>query len=161
VNTNKKRFLCRRGFTLIELMVVVVVISILVGLLIPAILKAKESAREKKARTEIFEIQRAWATYIQYYREIEGDKFTLPVYKEMSSAAVNDLGGSGGRNNNGVAFMAFTKDELDNGLYDPWRNKGKPGEHLYKLSFSDEGDVKTKWKFQTRVQCINAARGRY
>ena len=143
INRKQKNFK-NKGFTLIELMVVVVVISILVGLLIPAILKAKESAREKKARTEIYELQKAWSMYYQTFEK-------LPGYSEMSPAATAELGGNNPRK---ITFMEFTPDELSNGFQDPWKE-------TYKLDLKAGAAVKTEWKFQTRVQCKNVARGRY
>ena len=140
----------KNGFTLMELMVVIVVISILVGLLIPAILRAKEGAREKKARTEIHELQKAWATYIQYYQDLDS-KYIIPDYTDMDIKATADLGGG---NDAGIVFMEFTPKELAEGFLDPWKE-------LYKLEFQKVKDVETKWKFQTRVQCINVARGKY
>lgn len=144
MTVKRDRFFKKNGFTLIELMVVIVVISILVGLLIPAILKAKESAREKKARTEIFELQKAWSMYYQTYEK-------LPGYSEMNAAATSELGGNNDRK---IAFMEFTNEELANGFLDPWKE-------TYKLEFKVGDEVKTEWTFQTRVQCKNAARNKY
>jgi prepilin-type N-terminal cleavage/methylation domain-containing protein len=140
----------KHGFTLMELMVVIVVISILVGLLIPAILKAKEGAREKKARTEVYELQKAWGAYVQYHQE-RNSNYTVPSYDVMDAAATGDLGGG---NADGIVFMEFTPDELKDGFKDPWKE-------LYYLEFIDPDDVTTEWSFQTRVQCKNAARGKY
>jgi len=134
----------RRGFTLIELMVVVVVILILVGLLMPALLKARESSREKKARTEVYELQKAWAMYYQTYEK-------LPGYSEMNAAATSELGGNNKKN---IVFMEFTPKELANGFRDPWKG-------TYKLQLKSGQDIKTEWTFQTRVQCKNAVRGKY
>ena len=134
----------RKGFTLIELMVVVIVIMILVGMLMPAILKARESSRERKARTEVYELQKAWAEYYRTYGK-------LPAHKEMNAAATVELGGSNAKN---IAFMEFTPKELANGFCDPWKEP-------YKLELKEGDNITTKWTFQTRVQCKNVARGRY
>ena len=134
----------KRAFTLMELLVVVMVISILVALLLPAILKARETARERKARAEIFELQKAWALYYQTYE-------TLPSYSEMNASATQELGGKNPRN---IVFMEFTPDELQNGFKDPWKE-------LYHLEFKVGDAVKTKWSFKTRVQCMNSQRGKY
>ena len=141
----RDRFITKRGFTLMELMVVIVVIGILVGLLVPAIIKAKEGAREKKARTEVFELQKAWAMYYQTYK-------TLPFVGVglMDSANTTLLGGG----TDGIVFMEFTPKELDDGFKDPWKE-------LYQLEFADPENVSTEWTFQTRVQCMNAARNKY
>jgi prepilin-type N-terminal cleavage/methylation domain-containing protein/prepilin-type processing-associated H-X9-DG protein len=58
--------MCRRkrhGFTLVELLVVVVIISMLVGLLIPAVMAAREAAR----RTQCMNHQKELATAVQSY----------------------------------------------------------------------------------------------
>src|SRR4051812_35040984 len=52
-----------RGFTLIELLTVIAIIAILMGLLFPAIMGAKDSARNAKAETDIKGIVAAIAQY--------------------------------------------------------------------------------------------------
>jgi prepilin-type N-terminal cleavage/methylation domain-containing protein len=140
-----------RGFSLVELMVVVAVIAILVGLLMPAILRAQERARENKARSEIYALQTAWASYCQHYREKDGPSFKPPNYTDMTAAATKELGGG---NKDGIAFMEFTPKQFKTGFLDPWKQP-------YHLEFKAGQDVITKWSFETRVQCKNAVRGRY
>jgi len=52
-----------RGFTLVELLVVIAIIALLVGLLLPALAKAQQSARETKDATQIKQIHTAMLTY--------------------------------------------------------------------------------------------------
>jgi general secretion pathway protein G len=52
-----------RGFTLIEVMVVVVILAILAAIIVPRILKRPEQARIVAARQDILGIQNAMALY--------------------------------------------------------------------------------------------------
>ena len=52
-----------RGFTLIEVMVVVVILAILASIIVPRILSRPEQARETAAKQDILSIQNAMALY--------------------------------------------------------------------------------------------------
>ncbi len=52
----------KNGFTLIELLVVMAIIALLLGLLLPALAKARNSARQVKDSTQIKQVHTAWLT---------------------------------------------------------------------------------------------------
>jgi len=59
----KNKRLNHRGFTLIELMVVVVILGILAGLIVPKIMDAPEKAKRQKARMQIEALETALKMY--------------------------------------------------------------------------------------------------
>jgi hypothetical protein len=133
-----------------EIMVVLVVISVLVGLLFPAVIRAREKARINRAQSEVFELQKAWKIFSIRYPDAR-----IENYQSMDAATTQVLAGGtgGGVNSNGIAFMEFNQEQLEDGFEDPWGR-------IYRLELESSG-VTTEWSFQSRLQCINAQRYKY
>ena len=146
-----------KGFTLMELLVVVAVILILMGLLFPAVMGARERAKIARARSEVQTLQQAWLAYWNTY----GDTLDWPDgVVEMNAAAVAILAGvDEAANPYKIAFMDFDQRHLDEGFRDPWRANN----YRIVLTASSGDDVGTEaeWHFSTRVHCVNAARYKY
>ena len=61
---NKYLRQCQRGFTLIEIMVVVIILGILAGIVVPRLLDEPEEARRTKAQVQIKSLEEALAMYM-------------------------------------------------------------------------------------------------
>ena len=63
----------RRGFTLIEILVVVAIISMLVGLMMPAMMRVREQARQRKAGVERLALHNSLKAFFAEY-----DRWPMP-----------------------------------------------------------------------------------
>src|SRR5688572_27977269 len=57
----------RGGFSLIELMVVIGLIAVLIGLLMPAVIRARESARTIQCASQLRQLGQAFANYAAHH----------------------------------------------------------------------------------------------
>src|SRR5690606_12432282 len=77
-----------RAFTLIELLVVIAIIALLVGILLPALGKARASARQLKDATQIRNIVQAMVVFAQNNQ----DSYPLPSRLDTGNTTINNHG---------------------------------------------------------------------
>lgn len=109
--------LAQAGFTLIELMVVVVILAVLAGLVVPNLMERPEEARLVKAKQDISSISSALKLY-------KLDNFVYPTTDQGLEALVNEP--------TIEPLPKNWKPLLDSVPTDPWGNPYlylSPGEH--------------------------------
>jgi len=102
----KGRQLSKSGFTLIELMIVVVILGLLATIIMPRILNRPEQARRMKAKIDIRNIESALALF-------KTDTGRFPTTSEGFEALVSDPGIKG----------YYSDGYLDKVPFDPWGNR--------------------------------------
>lgn len=109
-----------KGFTLIELMMVIVIIAILVGLLLPALLPSQANAKRKQKEMESRTISSAIYSYKQEYLEWPVPAGGVGTYSNNNYMVVELL--MEGKGNEGIRFLkpGDYKHNEDGTLIDPY-----------------------------------------
>jgi prepilin-type N-terminal cleavage/methylation domain-containing protein len=77
----------RRGFTLVELLVVIAIIGTLVALLLPAVQRARESARRSSCLNNLRQLALATAEFEERYRRYPGLFDEMPIQQRSSGSS--------------------------------------------------------------------------
>lgn len=114
------RVIGKRGFTLVELMVVVAMIALIMGALTTAVRGASERSRIQKATAEVRAITQAVLSYENYAKDHE-----LPEqssYTKVNASSVGFLLGKGGQSDTGNDIPVLLMAALTSGgeMRDPW-----------------------------------------
>ncbi len=133
----------KNGFTLIEMLTVLVIIGLLLSMLFPALHRARHRGRILKAESEIRELTKAWNAYWFTY-----ENFPSTGTINMNAENVQILQGD---NPQKIVFMTFPEGADIEGFVDPW------GEKLYRVELTKE-NAAAIWAYSTKVYLNNRNR---
>ena len=135
----------KNGFTLIEMLTVLVIIGLLLSLLFPALHKARNRARILKANGEVRELTKAWNAYWYTYE-------AWPTGGGNLTMTPDNVKVLQGNNRDKVMFMTFPPSaESGSGFVDPWGS-------VYKVKLIKPSSKTAVWAYSTKVYLNNRNR---
>lgn len=112
----------KRGFTLVELLVVVAMIALIIGALTTAVASARERARVQKALTEVKIVSQAILAYENW--DQGGNTHELPILnkRDADKSSLGFILGAGGGAESGGKIPVMLMAALTSGgkMLDPW-----------------------------------------
>jgi type II secretory pathway pseudopilin PulG len=119
-----------RGFTLVELLAVIVTIMILAGMLYPALRSIREGPKKAQAKADIFRLELAIQSFYNEYGRWPANPPSIAAFYSMLNANRSPLTGAalGGpydaQNPRAMQFMEFDKKFVNAAgeFIDPWGN---------------------------------------
>ena len=141
-----------KGFTLVELLVVIGIIGLLIGLIIPAVTKARAMADRNRAETEVQELVKAYTAYFNEYNRWPPHADPTKIGKTM----LDILTGSSTNNNRNLRVFLEIPNISTNTvgeLVDPWDTP-------YYCAFDDDFSNSIGAGSLKRSDCPNGLPGR-
>ncbi len=132
-----------KGFTLIEMLTVLVIIGLIMSMLFPALQKARQRARILRAKSEVRELTKALDSYYYTYKNW-GSLHSGSVDANMVSILAGD-------NPDKIQFMTFPSSAEAEGFKDPWGI-------VYQVTLETPDSKKSIWAYSTRVYLENRNR---
>ena len=142
----------RRGFTLVELLVVIVIGAIILGMVAGALAQARRHAMRTRAETELRELVKAWTQYwMTYGTWPSGYGGTTKDMTYENLQPLIDVNSS--ENKRRIALLSL-KIAPGDSYCDPWKN-------VYRIKFNNPGDNVVTHEASLRVSVAFPNRDRY
>jgi type II secretory pathway pseudopilin PulG len=109
----------RRGFSIVELMVVVSIIIILTGIVLYSITEARKSSRDKRRATDLAQLELVMRLYAEKNFATSGGEIDCATGIKIDGNLTPQALPSSGSCNEGDAILAFIRDQLGTVPADP------------------------------------------
>jgi prepilin-type N-terminal cleavage/methylation domain-containing protein len=141
----------RAAFTLIEMLLVVMVISILFGILLSAIRTVERHTLQTVTRGEIKNIENAWKQYFAHYQMWPTNQPDQQLINDEIALALqgiipDDVNPYSTLNPDRVVFMEFSRFNADGTPLNAWGESGRHNKDAcsYYVAFDIDGDNQLK-----------------